>query len=138
MKNQCWKSLNGLVPSLGLSLSENDGTRSGPKIPLRKIEGPNEKIKNAIRDSLSYFGAKLYNSIPVYIRTFKGTLPQFKKLLDEYIETFPDQPAVGDMVPGAKNIYGNPSNSIIDWSRGMKANIIKLPHYVDLYDSISL
>ena len=98
----------------------------------------NEKVKNAIRDSLSHFGAKLYNSIPVYIRTFKGTLPQFKKLLDEYIETFPDQPAVGDMVPGAKNIYGNPSNSIIDWSRGMKPDIIKLPHYVDLYDSVSL
>ena len=74
----------------------------------------------------------------MYIRTFKGTLPQFKKLLDEYIETFPDQPAVGDMVPGAKNIYGNPSNSIIDWSRGMKPDIIKLPHYVDLYDSVSL
>ena len=126
------------MPSLGLSLSEDDGMRSGPKIPLKKIEGPNEKIKNAIRDSLSNFGARLYNSVPVYIRTFKGTLPQFKNILDEYLATFLDQPAVGDMVPGAKNIYGNPSNSIIDWSRGMKLDIIKLPHYVDLYDSISL
>ena len=87
---------------------------------------------------MSHFGAKLFNSIPEYIRTFKGTLPQFKTLLDEYLGIFPDQPAVGDMVPGARNIYGKPSNSIIDWGRGMKSDIIRLPHYVDLFDSVSL
>ena len=31
-----WKSINGLVPSLGLELTDSDGTRSGMKIPIKK------------------------------------------------------------------------------------------------------
>ena len=107
--------------------------RSGPKIPIKKVIGPNERIKNVIRDSISNFGARLYNSIPCYIRTFRGTLPQFKTMLDEYLAVIPDQPAVGDMIPGSRNIQGKPSNSVIDWCRGMKGVIESLPHYEDQY-----
>ena len=126
------------INGLGLELTDSDGTRSGMKIPVKKIKGPNEKVKNAVRDSISNFGARLYNSIPDYICTFKGTLSQFKNILDECLEIIPDQLAVGDMIPGAKNIYGKPSNSVMDWSRGIKTNISNLPHYEDLYNSISL
>ena len=112
--------------------------RSGPKIPIKKVIGPNERIKNVIRDSISNFGARLYNSIPCYIRTFRGTLPQFKTMLDEYLAVIPDQPAVGDMIPGSRNIQGKPSNSVMDWGRGMKGVIESLPHYEDQYVGISL
>ena len=133
-----WKSLNGMVPSMGLELTEDDGMRSGPKIQIKKVIGPNEKIKNVIRDSISNFGARLYNSVPSYIPSFKGTLPQFKIILDKYLAVIPDQPAVGDMIPGARNIQGKPSNSVIDWCRSMKGVIAGLPHFEDQYVGTSL
>ena len=41
-----WKSLNGLVPSLGLSWNPISLPRFGPKLTVDKILGPNEHIKN--------------------------------------------------------------------------------------------
>ena len=59
-------------------------------------------------------------------------------MLDEYLAVIPDQPAVGDMIPGARSIQGKPSNSVIDWYRGMKGVNAGLPHYEDQYVGTSL
>ena len=58
--------------------------------------------------------------LPVEIRTFQGTLEGFKSLLDSYISQCPDQPSMEDLKPQAKDIFGTPSNSLIDWMRIVK------------------
>ena len=58
--------------------------------------------------------------LPVEIRTFQGTLEGFKSLLDSYISQCPDQPSTEVLKLQAKDIFGNPSNSLIDWMRIVK------------------
>ena len=47
-----WKSLNNLVPSLGLKWDESVCQRYGPKLCVDKIYGPNERVKNLKGDLL--------------------------------------------------------------------------------------
>ena len=112
-----WKSLYNMVPSLDLKWSETCSKRVGPKLEVDRIYEPNEMVKNLKRDSLKNFGVRLFNMLPVEVRTYQGSLENFKKLLDSYISQCPDQPATEDMKPEAKDIYGNNSNSLIDWMR---------------------
>ena len=42
---------------------------------------------------------------------------KFNYELDRYLALLPDQPAVPGAVPGARDLYGDPSNCIIDWGR---------------------
>ena len=115
-----WKSLYNIVPSLGLIWNQDGSVHFGRKLKVDKIFGPNEKIKNLKRDSLRNFGVRIFNMLPVEIRTFQGTLEGFKSLLDSYISQCPDQPSTEVLKPQAKDIFGNPSNSLIDWMRIVK------------------
>ena len=117
-----WKSLNGLVPSLGLCWNPNTLTRYGPKLIVDKILGPNEPIKNLKRDSIRNFGVRIFNNLPIPLRTFKGILASFKNNLDKYLELYPDQLAIETLTPGAKDVYGKASNSLIDWMRVLGLN----------------
>ena len=117
-----WKSLNGLVPSLGLSWNQSSLPRFGPKLTVDKILGPNEHIKNLKRDSLRNFGVRIFNNLPIPLRTFKGTLSSFKNNLDKYLEICPDQPMTETLTPEARDVYGNASNSLIDWMRILRLN----------------
>ena len=45
---------------------------------------------------------------------------EFKKELDNFLNTVPDQPAAPGLVTGTRDLWGNPSNSIIDWIRTEK------------------
>ena len=58
--------------------------------------------------------------LPISVRMFDGSLENFKSLLDHYIAQCPDQPATEDLIPQAKDIYGDPSNSLMDWMRTRK------------------
>ena len=91
--------------------------------------GQNEPIKNLKRDSIRNFGVRLFNNLPIPLRTFKGTILSFKQNLDKYLELCPDQPATETLTPGAKNVYGRPSNSLIDWMRilGLNTTVISGP-----------
>ena len=106
-----------MVPSLGLKWNNSCCKRFGPKLVVDNICGPNEKIKNLKRDSLRNFGVRLFNMLPIEVRTYQGSLENFKSLLDSYISQCPDQPATEDLKPEAKDIYGKYSNSLIDWMR---------------------
>ena len=110
-----WKSLNNLVPSLGLNWKENHISRFGPKLVVDKICGPNQRIKNLKRDSLRNFGVRLYNMLPLEVRMFKGSLENFKSLLDSYLSQCLDQPSRENLRPEAKDVYGDPSNSLLAW-----------------------
>ena len=126
-----WKSLNGLVPSLGLQWNNNSSPRYGPKLIVDKILGQNEPIKNLKRDSIQNFGVRLFNNLPIPLRTFKGTLLSFKNNLDKYLDLCPDQPATETLTPGAKNVYGVPSNSLIDWMRVLGLNTTDLTDHME-------
>ena len=101
-----------------------------PKLQVDQIFGPNEKVKNLKRDSIRNFGARLFNMLPVKVRTFQGSLENFKSLLDSYLSQCPDQPATEELKPQARDIYGQPSNSLLDWMR--------ITRFVDHMDTIEM
>ena len=74
-------------------------------------------MKSKQRDSLLHGGVILYNSLPACIRSITGDLELFKTQLDELLSLLPDQPPVPGFIPDARDIKGNPSNSIVDWLR---------------------
>ena len=115
-----WKSLHNLIPSLGLTWNTNSCQIYGPKLNVDPIYGPNERVKNLKRDSIRNFGVRLFNMLPISVRVFDRSLENFKSLLDHYIGQCPDQPATEDLIPQAKYIYGDPSNSLMDWMRTRK------------------
>ena len=112
-----WKSLHGFCPSLGLVWKQFDGSRNGPTLMLPKIIGTIESCKTLQKRSLRWEGVKIFNSLPNELKTWKGTPDTFKKLLDSYLTTLPDQPLTPSLSPGAETVYGIPSNSITDWAR---------------------
>ena len=68
------------------------------------------KLKTLQHNSLSPFGTRVFNTLPRLIRDFTGSLESFKKMLDCFLQTLPDEPNV----PGYKSMLAPSSNSIID------------------------
>ena len=110
-----WKSLQGLVPTLGLGLRES-GTRLGPLIDIDKPKG-SCAIRCLHRYSIRNFGSRLFNALPVELKTFSGTALTFKAKLDKFLSYYPDNPQTEDLTPGTNDWEGRPSNSLIDWTR---------------------
>ena len=110
-----WKSMHGLVPTLGLRLRES-GTRLGPLVDIDKPIG-SCATKSLHRCSIRNFGSRLFNALPVELKTFDGTAATFKSKLDEFLSYFPDNPQTEDLTPDAIDWEGEPSNSLIDWIR---------------------
>ena len=96
------------MPSLGLEWNQNSSPRYGPILKVDKIIGQNEPIQNLKRDSIRNFGVRLFNNLPIPLRTFKGTILSFKQNLDKYLELCPDQPATETLTPGAKMCMEDP------------------------------
>ena len=108
-----WKSLNGMVPSLGLTWDGRDGNR----ITYPKVIGKPGHARTLQRFSIKWEGVRLFNSIPIYLRKWTGTKETFKNMLDKFLENIPDQPEVDGYKPGGKTLTGEVSNSIADWTR---------------------
>ena len=51
------------------------------------------------------------------MRSFKGTPNTLKNKLDSFLELIPDQPEVDSIKSGARTLYGDSSNHIVDWVR---------------------
>ena len=50
--------------------------------------------------SFQVHGAKLFNSLPIYIRNLKKvSVEEFKSKLDYYLESIPDEPHLNGYVP---------------------------------------
>ena len=111
----CWKSLNGLAPSLGLQWSDHSGGRSGRTLRIPKIQGVSESLKNLRRKTIQAEGVRLMNVLPGEIRNFSGDLGDFKSLLDSYLGLVPDQPETEWEKPGVCSSDGKFSNSVYDW-----------------------
>ena len=53
----------------------------------------NSAVRNAREASLGVKGAKLFNLLPVWIRTLNGvSVDRFKSELDKFLSIVPDQP----------------------------------------------
>ena len=114
-----YKMINGLVPDIGLKYPDNSITRNRDTLLPITLTATTEAIKTKLRDSLLYNGVRIFNSIPLTIRNIQNDYCEFKKQLDLYLSKIPDQPATKDLTPEAKDIYGDPSNSILDWPRSI-------------------
>ena len=112
-----WKSVNGLVPTLGLQWSGATDRRSGNSLIINPAKGKVLSAKTKKMHSLKYHGATLCNLLPEDLQRMEGTVAQFKSKLDKFIEIFPDRPQVDGTVTGTVDMEGIPSNSLRDWIR---------------------
>ena len=120
-----WKSLNGIVPPIGFKWKSRDPT----KLIYPKTHGSVGRVRTLQKFSLSWEGVRLFNCLPLKLRTFKGTKEGFKSLLDLFLTNIPDQPESPTDKPGGRNLLGDPSNSIPDWLR-----VLNLDYDDDLDD----
>ena len=67
-------------------------------------------------------GVRIFNSLPEDLKTWSGKPEEFKEKLDKFLECIPDQPQTESLIPGGKDLYGAPSNSIPDWILTLKIN----------------
>lgn len=108
-----WKSLeNKITPpkTEPIQPSEQQERRTGRKcIQSHTSSECPTKIKTLQHNNLSKKGARLFNCLPKYIRNITGTSTEaFKKELDKFLATIPDQPGV----PGYTASRPATSNSI--------------------------
>ena len=87
-----WKISQGLVQGYNLEFSTSD--RRGRMVvphPVQRLG--NSAVRNAREASLGVKGAKLFNLLPVWIRTLNGvSVDRFKSELDKFLSIVPDQP----------------------------------------------
>ena len=107
-----WKIINGFVPNIDgrNRITTNDSARIGlqcKRPPL--IRGSMQRIQTCKDNSFFGKGPKLFNCIPRNIREYKGKLDSFKRQLDKFLQTVPDQPGYHDPVYTRASI----SNSLI-------------------------
>ena len=113
-----WKSLAGLVPSLGLQLAHSSDLR-GRLITVPIIHGSSERYVTLMEKSLKIEGSKLFNAMPKYIRNLRGSKDQFKENLDRFLANIPDQPRTKDLVPHSLNEDCQPTNSLKYWVKSL-------------------
>ena len=67
--------------------------------------------------SFNYTGPRLYNSIPLYLRTRTDTsFDTWKCKLDKFLETVPDNPNTSRITSGLCDMFSaKPSNSLLNW-----------------------
>ena len=108
-----WKSINGHVPDIGLKWKE----KGNYKLIYPRTYGSKGIIRTRQKSALNWEGIKLFNSLPLELRSFKGSKNAFKNTLDRFLEQIPDQPEVDNLKAGARNLNRDSSNSIADWIR---------------------
>lgn len=117
-----FKILIGIVPNPNIEFKCNARTGVHATVPLVSATTP-AYIKNMKTSAFSYMGPKLFNCLPLNLRSYKppqtviDKVGAFKTMLDRYLSLIPDQPT----------IYGLPraaaSNSIIDQITYISDNI---------------
>ena len=115
-----WKIMEGLVPNCGIEETTSDRRGREARVPQIKSSGKIQAIREA---SFQVNAPRLFNSLPQNIRNLsKISVDEFKIKLDKYLELLPDEPKIGGYYPSACNQFsGNPSNSIIDQGRFLRA-----------------
>ena len=111
-----WKIMEEQVPNF--SYSDNEGIKSAwhPRrgrnctVPAINLRGPRhyQTVRNS---SFSVRGPRLFNALPASIRNMTGcTVDSFKRSLDRYLSTVPDEP----QVRGYTSIRRSETNSLLN------------------------
>ena len=110
-----WKMLEEIVPNL--TTEENriksvSTLRNGRQCVIPPIsKSSSTRVRSLREGSLSVHGARLFNCLPRQLRDMTDVeLPEFKKKLDEFLATIPDEP----QSPGYTDIRRAASNSLLD------------------------
>lgn len=86
-----WKTLEGLVPNVGLKV--NHHARRGRLCYIRRTQATTLRTATALHNGFSRNGARLFNAVPKAVRELTGVSPDtFKHHLDKWLSTVPDEP----------------------------------------------
>ena len=112
-----WKILEEKDPNCGIESKADD--KSGRRVVIPSLKPYSKGLRDS---SLHLHGARIFNSLPLYLRnTRKYSVEDFKEKLEKYLCKIPDQPKVGELVPFVVDTNtGHPSNSIVDHARVMR------------------
>ena len=123
-----WKVLEGLVPNFG-NIAHHNHQRHGRLCDLPRVKpSAPARIKTIRYSSLAVKGTHLFNRMPTHIRNMRScTTPDFKKALDTFLQTIPDEPRI----PGYTKFCRAASNSLVDMLEACKEG---LPHPEDPVD----
>ena len=89
-----WKISQGLVKGYNLQFSQSD-RRGRMVVPNPVIRNAPSRVRSAREATLGVKGAKIFNLLPVWIRTMNGvSVDKFKTELDRFLAGVPDQPTV--------------------------------------------
>ena len=103
-----WKISQGLVKGYNLQFSHSD-RRGRMVVPNPVVRHAPCRVRNAREATLGVKGAKIFNLLPVWIRTMNGiSVDKFKSELDKFLAGVPDQPTV----PGQGRAAS--TNSLLD------------------------
>ena len=101
----------GIVPSLGLNWKYS--SHYGRQIEIPNINGSVTRICTLKGKTINIYGAKIFNSLPRYLREFNGEMDQFKCILDKYLECVPDCPLIEGYISHNMDGNGRMSNTLL-------------------------
>ena len=109
-----WKILENLVPNLTnqrTQIKSTSSIRFGRKCVIPSVtKSASSRVQSLREESLSVNGAQLFNILPKDLRNMTNVeLPVFKKQLDEFLATIPDEP----LSPGYTATRRAESNSLL-------------------------
>ena len=111
-----WKALAGKVPSCGISLAQDSGTRKGLTARVPPLSGTRRAIQSLREYSLSCEGPRLYNCVPAHLRSLEVSFETFKAGVDRWLQGVPDLPWTQFRYHPAKDLNGSISNSLRAWA----------------------
>ena len=122
-----WKIIQGLVPNCGIQWATSG--RRGLQVKIPPISGSRMAIRTLRDRSFMTEALHLYNSLPVHLREFSGSLASFKAALDDVLSSVPDTPLSDTRRTFATDLLGSPSNSLRDWLQAISSsNYSRLIH----------
>ena len=109
-----WRMIEGQVPNFVCTPVETYmNSRRGRlcKVPAVSTSAPST-VQTIRLSSLPFRGPRLFNCLPKILRSLtKCDTPTFKRELDKFLATVPDQP----LIPGLTKYRKVESNSLVDW-----------------------
>merc|ERR1712115_64774 len=93
-----WKVVSGKVPNFGLKWTEN--SIRGKMVTIKTYNSSTPAMaRKMIDQSLAVHEGGLFNLLPEKLRSFMGTVEEFKSQLDEFLMIIPDHPICDSLYP---------------------------------------